>query len=58
MAGKFTFNNTFKEELVKNEIEVVQIKEKSFFNFFWLCSTHGLKKPYYKTFVLKFAFVF
>jgi hypothetical protein len=31
--------------LVESEIEVKRIKEKSFFNFFWLCFADGLKKP-------------
>jgi hypothetical protein len=31
--------------LVESEIEVRTIKEKSFFNFFWLCFADGLKKP-------------
>jgi hypothetical protein len=33
------------EGVVESEIEVQRIKEKSFFNFFWLCFADGLKKP-------------
>jgi hypothetical protein len=33
-------------ELVDSEIDVQRIKEKSFFNFFWLCFADGLKKTF------------
>ena len=37
-------NNDSAGELVESKIEVERIKEKSFFNFFWLCFADGLKK--------------
>jgi hypothetical protein len=42
--GNLVLNNDSGGKLLENEIEVQRIKEKSFFNLFWLCFADGLKK--------------
>jgi len=44
--GNLLLKNDSGGELVESEIEVERIKEKSFFNFFWLCFADGLKKTF------------
>jgi hypothetical protein len=42
--GNLLLKNDSGGELTETEIQVQRIKEKSFFNFFWLCFADGLKK--------------
>ncbi|SHG90260.1 hypothetical protein SAMN05444372_111118 [Flavobacterium micromati] len=42
--GNLVLKNDSGGKILENEIEVQRIKEKSFFNLFWLCFADGLKK--------------